>query len=102
MTAGTNGNSSLGWRGRLVVDAVFFQDWASGIARVWRELLLEWASHDFTSHVLIVDRARTAPRIGGYRYIDALRFEFGNDAEERLRLGEICRQFGANAFASKA
>jgi hypothetical protein len=43
---------------------------------------------------------RTAPRIAGYEHVDAPRFEFANDAEERQRLGEICRQFGAQAFAS--
>jgi Glycosyl transferases group 1 len=91
---------SLSWRGRLVVDAVFFQDWATGIARVWRELLAEWASLDFASRILIVDREHTAPRIAGYEYTDLPRFEFANDEEERKKLGEICSRFGANAFAS--
>ena len=90
----------MGWRGRLVVDGVFFQDWQTGIARVWRELLVEWASLDFASHILIVDREHTAPRMPGYEYADLPRFEFANDAEERQRLGEICRRFGANVFAS--
>ena len=100
MTSNPTGKSSLNWRGRLVVDAVFFQDWATGIARVWRELLREWASFGSASRVLIVDRDRTAPRIAGYDYVEAPRFEFANDAEERQRLGEICRRFGAQAFAS--
>lgn len=97
---GANDNASVGWHGRLVVDAVFFQDWGSGITRVWRELLLEWARLGFAPRVAIVDRARTAPRIGGYWYIDSPRFELSNDLQERQRLGEICRLFGANAFAS--
>jgi len=88
------------WRGRLVVDAVFFQDWTTGIARVWREVLLEWASRGFASQVLIVDRVRTAPRIAGYSYIDAPRYEFADDAAEQNRLGQLCRQVKADAFAS--
>jgi hypothetical protein len=51
MTIARNERSSLAWRGRLVVDGVFFQDWVTGIARVWRELLLEWASHGLASHI---------------------------------------------------
>jgi len=96
----TPARASLRWRGRLVVDAVFFQDWSTGIARVWRELLTEWASLGFASNILIVDREHTAPRIAGYECADLSRFEFENDEAERQRLGEICRRFGANAFAS--
>ena len=49
---------------------------------------------------LIVDRVRTAPRIAGYSYIDAPRYEFADDAAEQNRLGELCRKVKADAFAS--
>ncbi len=88
------------WGGRLLVDACIFQDYAGGIARVWTEILLEWASRGAVSRIFIVDRARTAPRFAGYTYIDVPRYEYANDAAEQLRLGAICGQVGANAFAS--
>ena len=52
---------------RVVVDGVFFQYYATGIARVWRSLFQEWQKSGFADNILLLDRDGTAPKIPGLR-----------------------------------
>jgi glycosyltransferase involved in cell wall biosynthesis/predicted O-methyltransferase YrrM len=87
-------------RPRVVVDAVFFQMYQTGIARVWREILRQWVKDGFEAHVLVLDRAGTAPKIEGlcYRTIGAYDYE-RTDADRRM-LQKVCDEEGADVLIS--
>src|SRR5690348_10140913 len=55
----------------IIVDGVFFQIINTGIARVWRSVLQQWTKTGVAKHVVVVDRAGTAPRIAGLQYVQA-------------------------------
>jgi hypothetical protein len=55
-------------RPRILVDGIFWQHLSSGIGRVWENLLAEWVSSGFTDHIILLDRAGTAPRIPRTRW----------------------------------
>jgi FkbM family methyltransferase len=98
--AGRGGFAEGAPRPRVVVDAVFFQMYQTGIARVWREILRQWVKDGFGAHVLVLDRAGTAPRIEGlsYRTIGAYDYE-RTDADRRM-LQKVCDEEGADVFIS--
>jgi Glycosyltransferase len=84
----------------IVIDAVFFQLNNTGIARVWQSLLEEWAENSFKAHLVILDRAYTAPRINVYRYLDIPAYDYHTTEADRQMLQEICDQEGADIFIS--
>lgn len=82
----------------IAIDGVFFQLHKTGIARVWRSLLEEWAQTDFRHHLVLLDRAGTAPDIAGIRTIVIDQYR---DAEsDRPFLQSVCDQLGADVFIS--
>lgn len=84
----------------IVIDAVFFQLNNTGIARVWQSLLEEWACNSFKAHLVILDRAYTAPRINVYRYLDIPAYDYHATEADRQMLQEICDHEGADIFIS--
>ena len=42
----------------ILVDTVFFQLGATGIARVWRSLLEQWSRTDFAERIVVCDSPR--------------------------------------------
>jgi glycosyltransferase involved in cell wall biosynthesis/predicted O-methyltransferase YrrM len=84
----------------ILVDSVFFQLYQTGIARVWKSLLEEWASNGFTKHIVVLDRAGTAPKIAGIRYRSISRYEYSNTDSDREMLEQVCDEEGANLFIS--
>ena len=87
--------------GVVVVDGVFFQDFSTtGIARVWRSYLHEWARSGFAERVVFLDRGGAGPRIAGVptRSIPAWRRE--RSGEDAFRLQRICDEEGAVLFVS--
>lgn len=85
----------------IVVDGVFFQHSAvSGIARVWKALLKEWVRSGFSKHVLLLDRAGTAPRIPGIRTRSIGAWDPARTGEDSLALQNICDEAGADLFIS--
>jgi hypothetical protein len=44
---------------KILLDGVFFQLYQTGIVRVWRSMLEEWAANGFAKHIVVLDRAGT-------------------------------------------
>ncbi|MEH2463972.1 class I SAM-dependent methyltransferase [Nostoc sp.] len=85
---------------RILVDAVFFQLYQTGIARVWKSLLEEWASNGFSKHISVLDRAGTAPQIPGIKYRSVPCYDYNNTDADREMLQQICDEEGADLFIS--
>ncbi|MBD2148115.1 glycosyltransferase [Sphaerospermopsis sp. FACHB-1194] len=84
----------------ILIDGVFFQLLKTGIARVWRSLLQEWANTEFANHILVLDRANTAPKINGIRYRTIPPYDYNNTAADKQMLQQICNEEGADLFIS--
>ncbi|MFM6155524.1 MAG: glycosyltransferase, partial [Sphaerospermopsis kisseleviana] len=85
---------------KIIIDGVFFQLYKTGIARVWKSLLEEWANTDFANHILVLDRANTAPKINGIRYRAASPYNYNDTESDRQMLQQICDEEGAELFIS--
>ncbi|MGB3559149.1 MAG: class I SAM-dependent methyltransferase [Geitlerinemataceae cyanobacterium] len=86
--------------GKILVDAVFFQLYQTGIARLWRSLLEEWAALKFAKQILVLDRDGTAPKIPGIKYLCIPRYDYHKVEFDRQMLQDICDEEGADAFIS--
>jgi glycosyltransferase involved in cell wall biosynthesis/SAM-dependent methyltransferase len=84
----------------ILIDGVFFQLYKTGIARVWRSLLQQWANTEFASHILVLDRANTAPQIPGIRYRTIAPYDYNNTKGDRQLLEKICDEEKADLFIS--
>ncbi|MEH2312106.1 MAG: class I SAM-dependent methyltransferase [Nostoc sp.] len=84
----------------ILVDAVFFQLYQTGIARVWKSLLEEWVSNGFSKHISVLDRGGTAPQIPGIRYRSVPRYDYNNTDADREMVQQICDEEGADLFIS--
>jgi glycosyltransferase involved in cell wall biosynthesis len=86
---------------KIVIDGVFFR-FNSGIARVWKRMLAQWALTELAGCLVVVDRKHTAPRYPGIHYIDAPHFDFGDASAEadRRMLQDICDRENASLFVS--
>ena len=85
---------------KIVIDAVFFQLYKTGIARVWRSLLQQWANTEFANHILVLDRNNTTPKINGIRYRTIAGYDYNNTESDRQMLQQICDEEGAELFIS--
>ncbi|MBE9037329.1 glycosyltransferase [aff. Roholtiella sp. LEGE 12411] len=84
----------------IIIDGVFFQLYQTGIARVWKSLLEEWANNGFGKHIVILDRAETAPKIPGIRYRSVPHYDYNNTDNDREMLQQLCDEEGADLFIS--
>jgi glycosyltransferase involved in cell wall biosynthesis len=84
----------------IIVDGVFFQLYQTGIARVWKSLLEEWVNNGFAKHIIVLDRAGTAPKIYGIRYLTVPVYNYHNVENDREMLQQICDEEGADLFIS--
>jgi len=87
-------------RPRIVVDGVYWQYLASGIGRVWQSMLEEWVQDGLADHVILLDRAGTAPRIAGVHIRTIAAHDDGRCGADSLYLERICRDLGADLFVS--
>ncbi|WP_334311107.1 glycosyltransferase [Anabaena sp. CS-542/02] len=95
------GKSHIGnYIGKIIIDGVFFQLNNTGIARVWRSLLEEWANTEFADHILVLDRANTAPKVSGIRYLTIPAYDYNNTAADKQMLQQVCNQEQADLFIS--
>ena len=78
----------------IVVDGVFFQLGRTGIARVWMTLLGLWAPTEFGRRLVVIDRARTAPRVPGIRYHDAPALNYADLEGDRRVVQQVCDEVG--------
>ncbi|MEH2392650.1 MAG: methyltransferase domain-containing protein [Nostoc sp.] len=84
----------------VLVDGVFFQLYQTGIARVWRSLLEQWSNSYFANHILVLDRANTAPKINGIRYRTIAAYDYNNTEADKQMLQQICDEEEAELFIS--
>ncbi|PSB60385.1 hypothetical protein C7B79_25905 [Chroococcidiopsis cubana CCALA 043] len=84
----------------IIIDGVFFQLYKTGIARVWRSLLEEWVKSGFARHIIVLDRARTAPAIAGIKYRPVPAYDYGNTDADRAMLQQVCNEENADLFIS--
>ncbi|MEH2078262.1 MAG: glycosyltransferase family 1 protein, partial [Nostoc sp.] len=87
-------------RRNILIDGVFFQLYKTGIARVWRSLLEQWSTSDFANHILVLDRANTAPKINGIRYHTIPAYDYNNAEADKQMLQQICDEEEAELFIS--
>ena len=91
---------SAGKSRTIVVDAVFFQYYRTGIARVWRSLLSEWVKDGFGDQLLVLDRQGTAPRLPGITYRVIQNHNYERLAQDRIALQRVCDEERADLFIS--
>jgi len=84
----------------ILVDGVFFQMYRTGIARVWRSLLEEWAKNGFAKHIIVLDRVGTSPKIAGIRYCPVPAYDYSKTDADREMLQQVCDDTGADLFIS--
>ena len=84
----------------IIVDGVFFQLYKTGIARVWYSLLEEWADNGFARHIVVLDRAGTAPAIAGIKYRFVPPYDYGKTDADREMLQQVCDEEGGELFIS--
>ncbi|MEG3926480.1 methyltransferase domain-containing protein [Microcoleus sp. D3_18a_C4] len=85
---------------KIVIDGVFFQLYKTGIARVWRSLLQEWAEDSFSKYIVVLDRAGTAPKIPGIKYRTISPYDYNATDADREMLQQVCEEEGADLFIS--
>ena len=85
---------------KIIIDGVFFQLNQTGIARVWRSLLEEWSKSSFASHIIVLDREKTAPRIPGIRYRNIESYNYEKTGIDSQMLQFVCDEVGADLFVS--
>jgi glycosyltransferase involved in cell wall biosynthesis len=84
----------------ILVDGVFFQLYQTGIARVWKSLLQEWVNNDFRQHIVVIDRAGTAPKISGLKYRLVPAYDYSKTDADKDMLQQVCDEEGADLFIS--
>lgn len=84
----------------ILVDGVFFQIYQTGIARVWKSLLEQWANNGFAKYIIVLDRAGTAPKFPGIRYRNIAPYDYQKTDADREMLQQVCDEEGANLFIS--
>ncbi|MCH2048239.1 MAG: methyltransferase domain-containing protein [Trichodesmium sp. ALOHA_ZT_67] len=85
---------------KLLIDGVFFQINNTGIARVWKSLLEVWSKDSFAKNILVLDRAKTAPKIPGINYRSVPGYNYGKIDADRQMLQTICDEENADIFIS--
>ena len=63
-------------------------------------MLEEWVKDGLADHVIVLDRAGTAPRIAGVHYRTIAAHDYGRCGDDSLYLERICRELGADLFVS--
>jgi glycosyltransferase involved in cell wall biosynthesis/predicted O-methyltransferase YrrM len=92
--------SKKDFRPIIVIDGVFFQLYKTRIARVWASLLEEWAANGFAQHIIVLDRAETAPKIAGVWYRNVPAYDYNNTDSDRQMLQQVCEEQGVALFIS--
>ena len=67
---------------------------------MWRSLFREWAKSGFGDHILILDRAASAPHVPGLRYRQVSPYAYTQTAADTKMLQHICDEERADLFVS--
>lgn len=84
----------------ILIDGVFFQLYQTGIARVWKTLLEEWSDSDFAKHIIVLNRAGSAPKVPGIRYRQIPEYNYNDTDTDREMLQQVCDEEDADLFIS--
>lgn len=84
----------------IIIDGVFFQLYSTGIARVWRSLLEQWAYTEFSAHIIVLDRLNTSPQVPGIKYRTIPAYSYNNTDTDKQMLQQVCDEEGADLFIS--
>ena len=84
----------------IAIDGVFFQLYRTGIARVWKSLLEEWANTEFGKHLVVLDRVGSAPKIEGISYYQIPAYDYNSTDADREMLQQVCDELGVELFIS--
>jgi glycosyltransferase involved in cell wall biosynthesis len=84
----------------IIIDGVFFQLYRTGIARVWRSLLEEWAEMDFAKQIIVLDRVGSSPAIHGIKYRLVPAYNYSQTDADREMLQQVCDEEEADLFIS--
>ena len=85
----------------IAIDGCFYQiSPATGVARVWNEVLRLWAGTAFGKRVVVFDRGGSAPRIDGLRYRLIEPHSLADPGADRRLLENYCLLEGVRAFSS--
>jgi len=87
-------------RPRILVDGVCWQDLNSGIGLLWRNMLREWVRTGQADHIVVLDRAGSAPREPGIHYYTIAQYISGSSGADSAYLEQVCRQLNADLFVS--
>ncbi|MBW4679406.1 MAG: glycosyltransferase family 4 protein [Microcoleus vaginatus WJT46-NPBG5] len=85
---------------KIVIDGVFFQLYRTGIARVWKSLLEEWAGTTFAERIVVLDRAGTAPKVPGIQYETIPFYDYSATDADREMVQQVCDEVEADLFIS--
>jgi predicted O-linked N-acetylglucosamine transferase (SPINDLY family)/glycosyltransferase involved in cell wall biosynthesis/predicted O-methyltransferase YrrM/ubiquinone/menaquinone biosynthesis C-methylase UbiE len=85
---------------KIIVDGVFFQITKTGIYQVWISLFKEWVNSGFSQHLIILDRAGTAPKIPGIQSRQIPAYDYNKTDADRRMLQQICDEEKADLFIS--
>lgn len=85
---------------KIIVDGVFHQMSASGIARVWNNLLKAWVASGVADRVVMLDRGGSAPRIEGVIYHTIPKHDTDDMLGDSRLLEETCQLLGGDIFMS--
>jgi glycosyltransferase involved in cell wall biosynthesis len=85
---------------QIIIDAVFFQFYQTGIGRVWISILNQWVKTGLANHIVLLDRQGTAPKIPGILYRGLPIYNSASPEQERALLQEICDEEQADLFIS--
>ena len=86
--------------GSIVIDAVFFEKYKTGITRVWREILSILSTLPISNQIIILDRNKTAPRFANFTYHDFPSYDGTNIEHDRFLVEEACIKFNSKLFIS--
>ncbi|MGF1491529.1 MAG: glycosyltransferase family 4 protein [Microcoleaceae cyanobacterium] len=87
-------------RAIIALDGVFFQLYATGIARVWKSLMEEWSVNGFSKCLVVLDRDGTSPKIPGFRYRTIPPYNYADTETDRAMLQQVCDEEGVDIFIS--
>jgi glycosyltransferase involved in cell wall biosynthesis len=84
----------------IVIDGAFFQFAKSGVSRLWETLWEEWVAMGFAQHLVVIDRAGTAPKLSGVTYRTAPIYNYSQPLLDREFNEQICQEEQASLFVS--
>ncbi len=85
---------------KILIDGILFQFEKTGMIRIWKSLLEEWAKNGFAQYLIILDRGGNVPKISGVKYRFVPSYDYTTIERDREMLQQVCDQECADLFIS--